>query len=205
MQTALNLEKVMSKPEILEKYLNAAYFGHRAYGVYAAAEIFFSKAPKDLTVVEAATLAGLVKSPSEYDPASSDQKEARDRRNWVLGRMSEMGYLAPGETAQAQSEPIRLKLTNPPNECVSVPKSKNNWGFFCDYLKNWWDELSRRSVDNSLQREDNLRRGGYLGSSAFDPKNAGGRGEPGPRQGAGRPQPIRPRSVVLGGNRAPAG
>ncbi len=76
MQTALDLEKVMSKPEILEKYLNAAYFGHRAYGVYAAAEIFFSKAPKDLTVVEAATLAGLVKSPSEYDPASSDQKEA---------------------------------------------------------------------------------------------------------------------------------
>ncbi|MFX0592036.1 transglycosylase domain-containing protein [Melissospora conviva] len=169
MQTALNLEKVMSKPEILEKYLNAAYFGHRAYGVYAAAEIFFSKAPKDLTVVEAATLAGLVKSPSEYDPASSDQKEARDRRNWVLGRMSEMGYLAPGETAQAQSEPIRLKLTDPPNECVSVPKSKNNWGFFCDYLKNWW--MSQPAFgDNSLQREDNLRRGGYRIVTSLDPK-----------------------------------
>lgn len=76
MRMALDLEKEMSKEQILERYLNSAYFGHRAYGIYAASEIFFSKTPKDLTPVEAATLAGLVKSPSEYDPADSDQKEA---------------------------------------------------------------------------------------------------------------------------------
>ena len=108
---ALDLEKEMSKEQILERYLNSAYFGHRAYGIYAASEIFFSKTPKDLTPVEAATLAGLVKSPSEYDPADSDQKEATGRRNYVLDRMSQLGYLSPDSAAAAKSEPIRLKLT----------------------------------------------------------------------------------------------
>ena len=66
----------MSKPEILEQYLNRAYFGHRAYGVFAAAEIFFSKKPAELTLTEAALLAGLVQAPSAYDPASQDQTAA---------------------------------------------------------------------------------------------------------------------------------
>ena len=59
----------MTKEQILEGYLNVAYFGHRAYGIYAAAEVYFSKQPKDLTLAEAAMLAGLVKAPSAYDPA----------------------------------------------------------------------------------------------------------------------------------------
>jgi membrane peptidoglycan carboxypeptidase len=63
----------MSKEQILEAYLNVAYFGHRAYGIYAAAEVFFSKLPKDLTLVEAATLAGLVKAPTEFDPAGPNK------------------------------------------------------------------------------------------------------------------------------------
>ncbi|WP_328419563.1 transglycosylase domain-containing protein [Micromonospora sp. NBC_00389] len=169
MRMALDLEKEMSKEQILERYLNSAYFGHRAYGIYAASEIFFSKTPKDLTPVEAATLAGLVKSPSEYDPADSDQKEATGRRNYVLDRMSQLGYLSPDSAAAAKSEPIRLKLTNPPNDCAAVPDKYNSWGFACDYLKNWWSAQPAFG-ENRLERMDKLRRGGYRIVLSIDPK-----------------------------------
>ncbi|SCE96558.1 Membrane carboxypeptidase (penicillin-binding protein) [Micromonospora coriariae] len=169
MRMALDLEKEMSKEQILERYLNSAYFGHRAYGIYAASEIFFSKTPKDLTPVEAATLAGLVKSPSEYDPADSDQKEATGRRNYVLDRMSQLGYLSPDSAAAAKTEPIRLKLTSPPNDCAAVSEKYNSWGFACDYLKNWWSAQPAFGA-NRLERMDKLRRGGYRIVLSIDPK-----------------------------------
>ncbi|WP_328652450.1 transglycosylase domain-containing protein [Micromonospora sp. NBC_00330] len=169
MRMALDLEKEISKEEIMERYLNSAYFGHRAYGIYAASEIFFSKTPKDLTPVEAATLAGLVKSPSEYDPADSDQKEATGRRNYVLDRMSQLGYLSPDSAAAAKSEPIRLKLTTPPHDCAAVAEKYNSWGFACDYLKNWWSAQPAFGA-NRLERMDNLRRGGYRIVLSLDPK-----------------------------------
>ncbi|MGW0430988.1 transglycosylase domain-containing protein [Micromonospora sp. NPDC003197] len=169
MRLALDLEKQLTKEEILERYLNSAYFGHRAYGIFAASEIFFSKTPKQLTPVEAATLAGLVKSPSEYDPASSDQKAATDRRNYVISRMRDMGYLSPEAATAAQAEPIKLKLTDPPNDCTALPKEYNSWGFFCDYLKNWWSAQPAFG-DNPLERIDKLRRGGYRIVTSIDPK-----------------------------------
>ncbi|WP_121399429.1 transglycosylase domain-containing protein [Micromonospora sp. M71_S20] len=169
MRMAMDLEKELSKDQILERYLNSAYFGHRAYGIYAASEIFFSKAPKDLSAVEAATLAGLVKSPSEYDPASSDQKDATGRRNYVLDRMAQLGYLSPDAVTQAKTEPIRLKLTYPPNDCASVPEKWNSWGFACDYMKNWWSAQPAFG-ENRLERMDKLRRGGYRIVLSLDPK-----------------------------------
>mgnify|MGYP001259220520 CR=1 FL=1 len=169
MRLALDLEKETSKSEILERYLNSAYFGHRAYGIYSASEIFFSKHPRDLTPVEAATLAGLVKAPTTYDPASTDTKAATDRRNYVLDRMQTMGYLSPQATAAAKAEPIRLRLSSPPNDCMSVPKEHNNWGFFCDYLKAWW-AAQPAFGSNPLEREDKLRRGGYTIITSLDPK-----------------------------------
>ncbi|TWJ19934.1 membrane peptidoglycan carboxypeptidase [Micromonospora endolithica] len=169
MRMALDLEKELSKEQILERYLNSAYFGHRAYGIYAASEIFFSKTPKDLTPVEAATLAGLVKSPSEYDPASSDQKDATARRNYVLDNMTRLGYLSPDATAAAKGQPIRLKLSYPSNDCASVPEKWNSWGFVCDYVKNWWSAQPAFG-ENRLERLDKLRRGGYRIVLSLDPK-----------------------------------
>ncbi|MBF9127726.1 transglycosylase domain-containing protein [Plantactinospora sp. S1510] len=169
MRLALDLEKESSKALILERYLNSAYFGHRAYGIYSASEIFFSKLPKDLTPVEAATLAGLVKAPTAYDPASSDRKAATDRRNYVLDRMHAMGYLSPQATATAMAEPIQLRLSNPPNDCMSVPEEQNSWGFFCDYLKAWWSAQPAFGA-NPLERLDKLRRGGYTIITSLDPK-----------------------------------
>jgi len=166
---ATQLEKRMPKDQILERYLNSAYFGHRAYGIFAAAQIFFSKHPKDLTLPEAATLAGLVKSPSEYDPATSDRKAATERRNYVISRMVDLGYLQPEVAAEAMRQPITLKLSTPPNDCVSLPKKHNSWGFFCDYFKNWWIRHPAFG-GNTLEREDKLRRGGYRVITSLDPK-----------------------------------
>ncbi|MBB5872153.1 membrane peptidoglycan carboxypeptidase [Allocatelliglobosispora scoriae] len=169
MRMAIALEKQISKRDILERYLNVAYFGHRAYGIFAASQIFFSKLPKDLTVTEAATLAGLVKAPSAYDPAASDPRAATERRNYVIDKMKELGYITAADADKAKVLPIKLKITVPPNDCISVPKAYNSWGFFCDYLKSWW--ASQPAFGNSAaEREDKLRRGGYRIVTSLDPR-----------------------------------
>ncbi len=163
---AIELEKRVSKDEILERYLNSAYFGHRAYGIFAASQVFFSKSPKQLSLVEAATLAGLVKAPSAYDPASKDRKAATERRNYVIDRMVALGQISAGDAAQARRQPIRLRLTSPPNDCVSV--LRNDFGFFCDFFKNWWIAQPAFGA-NVRDRLDNLRRGGYRIITSIDP------------------------------------
>jgi membrane peptidoglycan carboxypeptidase len=166
---AIALEKKLSKQEILERYLNEAYFGHRAYGIFAASQIFFSKTPKNLTPSEAATLAGLVQAPSAYDPAASDLHAATDRRNYVLQRMADLGYLKPDDAKNAATRPIKLKITDPPNDCISIPDQINSMGFFCDFFKAWW--MSQQAFgDNPAEREANLRRGGYKVVLSIDPK-----------------------------------
>jgi membrane peptidoglycan carboxypeptidase len=169
MRLAIELEKRISKNEILERYLNSAYFGHRAYGIYAAAEVFFSKKPDDLTLTEAALLAGLVKAPSAYDPAVHDRRAATERRNYVIDQMLKLGSISAAQAAQAEKSKIKLKLTTPPNDCVSVPKKHNDWGFFCDYLRNWWMEQPAFGR-TARQRLENLRRGGYRVVTTIDPK-----------------------------------
>jgi len=169
MRLAIELEKRISKEEILERYLNSAYFGHRAYGIFAAAEVFFSKTPRDLTLTEAALLAGLVKAPSAYDPATNNQRAATERRNYVIDQMLKIGSVTAPQAASAKKSKIKLKLTTPPNDCVSVPKKHNDWGFFCDYLRNWWMEQPAFGR-TSRERLENLRRGGYKVVTTIDPK-----------------------------------
>jgi membrane peptidoglycan carboxypeptidase len=168
MRLAVQVEKELSKEQILEKYLNVAYFGHRAYGIYAAAEVYFSKSPKDLTLGEAAMLAGLVKAPTAYDPAS-DSHAALDRRNYVIDRMTQIQYLSPGLADQTKKVPIQLHLTNPPNDCISVNPAHNDWGYFCDMFKSWWRNQPAFGK-TPQEREENLRRGGYSIVSSIDPK-----------------------------------
>src|SRR5690349_10948992 len=169
MRLAIELEKRISKADILERYLNSAYFGHRAYGIFAAAEVFFSKRPKDLTLTEAALLAGLVKAPSAYDPATNNQHAATERRNYVIDQMVKMTSITAAEATAAKKTRIKLRLTTPPNDCVSVPRKYNNWGFFCDYLRNWWMEQPAFGK-TSQERLANLRRGGYKVVTTLDPK-----------------------------------
>jgi membrane peptidoglycan carboxypeptidase len=166
---AVEVEKELTKAEILERYLNHAYFGHRAYGIFAAAEVFFSKHPRDLNLVESAMLAGLVQAPSAYDPAGGDQQAAIDRRNWVIDRMVSLGYVAPEVAEQEKAKSIDLELSDPPNDCVSVPAEHTDWGFFCDVFRRWW--LSQEAFgETPLQRQDALRRGGYRVVTSIDPR-----------------------------------
>ena len=169
MRLAIELEKRISKADILERYLNSAYFGHRAYGIFAAAEVFFSKTPKNLSLTEAALLAGLVKAPSAYDPATNDQTAATERRNYVIDQMLKIKSITPAQAASAKKSKIKLELTTPPNDCVSVSRKHNDWGFFCDYLRNWWLEQPAFG-DTPQQRLENLRRGGYKVVTTIDPK-----------------------------------
>ncbi|MET0415004.1 MAG: transglycosylase domain-containing protein, partial [Actinoplanes sp.] len=168
MRLAIELEQRLSKDEILERYLNSAYFGHRAYGIFAAAQVFFSKMPKDLDLNEAALIAGLVKAPSAYDPATQDQQAATDRRNYVIDQMRKMGSITASEAATAKKAKIKLKLSSPPNDCVSIAEKHNDWGFFCDYLKTWWKEQPAFGATVG-EREENLRRGGYRVITSIDP------------------------------------
>ncbi|MEU0220234.1 biosynthetic peptidoglycan transglycosylase, partial [Streptomyces sp. NPDC006265] len=90
---AIQVEEELGKKKILENYLNITFFGQQAYGVEAAAQRYFSKSAKDLNVQEAALLAGIVQSPSRYDPVN-DEAEATKRRNTVLRRMAAVGDIS---------------------------------------------------------------------------------------------------------------
>jgi penicillin-binding protein 1A len=104
---AVRLERELTKAEILSIYLNHIYLGHGAYGVAAAANTYFGKEVEDLTVAEAAMLAGLVASPTKYAPHRNMQL-ARDRQRYVLGHMREDKYISDAEYEAALAEPISL-------------------------------------------------------------------------------------------------
>jgi penicillin-binding protein 1A len=104
---ALRIEKAFSKDRILELYLNQIYLGGGSYGVTAAALNYFNKSLDDLTVGEAAYLASLPKAPSKYD-LTKYPDAALARRNWVVGRMREDGYIGEADAIAAQAEPLKL-------------------------------------------------------------------------------------------------
>ncbi|HEY7271846.1 MAG TPA: transglycosylase domain-containing protein [Actinoplanes sp.] len=159
MKYALQVEKQLTKDQILERYLNVAPFGNQAYGVYAASQVYFNKKPKDLTIAEAALLAGMVKAPTSYNPATaSGYPQAVQRRAYVIDSMVKTAAITPAQAAEALKIPIPHKVKRVGNGCVSV--AKNNWGFFCDYFYRWW--MSQPAFGASTyDRERRLKSGGY--------------------------------------------
>ena len=108
---AIKVEREFTKDEILAKYLNTVYFGRGAYGVQAAAQTFFQKDASELSALESALLAGMIQSPSYYDPVEQEDA-ALERRNYVLEQMASEGYLTAERAAAArgpadQGEPDR--------------------------------------------------------------------------------------------------
>ncbi len=102
---AIRIEQLLSKDEILELYLNKIYLGYRAYGVGAAAQVYFGKPVEQLTLSEMATIAGLPKAPSTFNPLYSLDR-ATARRNVVLSRMLSEGYISQSEYDQARNDVI---------------------------------------------------------------------------------------------------
>ncbi|MGB0514135.1 MAG: transglycosylase domain-containing protein, partial [Wenzhouxiangellaceae bacterium] len=116
---AMRIERELSKDEILELYLNKEFLGHRAYGVGAAAQIYYNKSVDDLTLAEMAMIAGLPQRPSAVNPVTAPEA-ARERRGYVLRRMLEEGFITPTEYRQAMAEPDRASLHGPKSE-LSAP------------------------------------------------------------------------------------
>ncbi len=101
---SLKIERELSKQEILELYVNKIYLGQRAYGVQAAANIYYGKDINDLTLAQMATIAGLPKAPSANNPVRNPQRST-ERRNWILGRMLSLGYIDQDSFNEALQEP----------------------------------------------------------------------------------------------------
>ena len=106
---AVKLERTYTKDEILTMYLNYFDFLHNAVGIKTASNVYFSKEPKDLTVTESATLVGLCKNPSYFNPVRNPER-SRDRRNVVLAQMVKAGYLTDAEYEKYSAEPLTLKF-----------------------------------------------------------------------------------------------
>ncbi len=106
-QLAMDLERYYSKNDVLAMYLNTVYYGHRAYGVAAAAETYFNKSLSELTPAESALLAGLPQSPVMYDPLENPAK-ARERQKTVLSLMVQAGYIDAAQAAEIEAQPLNL-------------------------------------------------------------------------------------------------
>ncbi|MFC0533097.1 penicillin-binding protein [Phytohabitans kaempferiae] len=168
MKYALQLDKEMTKDEILERYLNIAPFGRGAYGVFAASQVYFGKHPRDLKIEEAALLAGMVKAPSAFDPTTPAGKpQAEVRRSYVIDNMVEIGAITAEQAAEAKKVPLKVKDKRTPNGCVAT--AKNHWGFFCDYFYRWWMEQETFGA-TSYDRERRLKSGGYRIVTTMDVK-----------------------------------
>jgi penicillin-binding protein 1A len=102
------LEHLLTKDQILEIYMNQIFLGNRAYGFASAAETYFGKSLKNITIAEAAMLAGLPKAPSAFNPIANP-KRARSRQLYIIERMEENGYITAQQAAQAKAEPLALK------------------------------------------------------------------------------------------------
>ncbi|WP_431043033.1 transglycosylase domain-containing protein [Streptomyces sp. P1-3] len=162
---AIQIEKELGKRRILQNYLNITFFGQQAYGAEAASQRYFSKHAEDLKLEEAALLAGLVQSPSRYDPVN-DPREATLRRNTVLQRMADVRNISQAEADKAKKKPLGLKVSKPKNGCITAVDGA---GFFCDYVR----EVFLKDPVFGKTREDRAKRwnrGGLTVRTTLDPK-----------------------------------
>ncbi|TLP66865.1 penicillin-binding protein [Microbispora tritici] len=153
---AMTMEQKYSKDEILNRYLNIAYFGASAYGVEAASKRFFGKHASELTLAQAATLAGAVQDPNATDPNRG--KTFRDRllarRNVVLDRMAELKIVTEAERDEAKKKKLGWKDKEIPGGC-----EESGYPYFCLYVRN--EILNDPQFGKSKKaRQDFLARGG---------------------------------------------
>jgi membrane peptidoglycan carboxypeptidase len=162
---ALALEERWSKSQILEGYLNIVYFGQSAYGIGAAAERYFGETVNQLTLPQSALLAGLVQSPTAYDPINHPQA-ALKRRTEVLKRMQQLGHLTAAQEKAAQAAPLGLHPVAPP--AVADPCLTSTAPFYCDWVRT---QLLGDPALGSTQaiRDQRLLEGGLTIRTTLDP------------------------------------
>lgn len=159
---ALQLSRTLSKDDILAGYLNLVFFGNGAYGVQAAAERYFGVDAADLTLPQAALLAGLVKNPTALEP-NAHPTAALERRDVVLDRMAALGSISPAEHAAAKAAPLGLEDTGPVAGCAGPT------GYFCDAVLQTLLAAPRLGPDPETRRAV-LDTGGFTIRTTLDPK-----------------------------------
>jgi membrane peptidoglycan carboxypeptidase len=170
---ALAIEKELSKDEILERYLNIAYFGNGVYGIGTASTFYFGKPAKDLTLEEGALLAGIVQSPGRFDPVKARQdpemmKRLLDRRNLVLRRMALEGFITEIERAEGTAVQPDFKISPVGSGCenpaVQAP-------FFCDHVRRVLEDtdVGKPLGNTREERQDRLLSGGLTIRTTLDP------------------------------------
>ncbi len=150
---SFRIEQAYSKDRILELYLNEIFFGLNSYGIAGAALTYYNKSVNELTIAQAAYLAALPKGPSNYHPFRQPDR-AIERRNWVIDRMAENGYVTAEEAKEAKNEPLGV-----------TPRHTGNYLFASEYFT----EEVRRQI---IQRygENALYEGGLSVRTTLDPK-----------------------------------
>ncbi|UVE18258.1 penicillin-binding protein 1A [Pseudomonas sp. LS44] len=115
---ALQIERELSKDEILELYVNKIYLGNRAYGIEAAAQVYYGKSIRDVSLAQMAMIAGLPKAPSRFNPLVNPTR-SKERRDWILGRMYKLGKIDEARYQAALNEPINASYHVPTPELVA--------------------------------------------------------------------------------------
>lgn len=163
---AIALEQKYSKDEILNRYLNIAYFGASAYGVEAASKRFFGKHASQLNLAEAATLAGAVQDPNATDPnrGKSFRDRLLSRRNVVLDRMAELKIITAEEAAEAKKKKLGYKDKPIPGGC-----EESEFPYFCLYVRNEIEHDSQFGKTEKARKQF-LARGGLTIRTTLDRK-----------------------------------
>ncbi|MCQ9341229.1 transglycosylase domain-containing protein [Corynebacterium phoceense] len=159
MRMATQIDKTLSKEQILANYLNLVSFGNHAYGIEAAARTYFGENASELTLPQSAMLAGMVQS-SEYLNPYTNEEAVTERRNTVLQSMAANGYISQAEADDAAAQP--LGVNSEPSLLTNGCIGAGDRGFFCDYVLEY---LDAKGLD-----VDSLARGGYTITTTLDPK-----------------------------------
>ena len=160
---AISVEKTLTKDEILERYLNIAYYGDGAYGIEVAAEHYFGTTAAKLTLPQAAMLAGLVQNPTANNPVQNPTA-ALQRRNVVLNRMAALGVIDDAALAKATKTKFnKKKVTTTVNGCQGT-----DYPFLCDYAYRSLEQMP--SLGDSVEaRQQEIKRGGLTIKTKIDP------------------------------------
>lgn len=151
---AITLEERLTKDEILTGYLNLSFYGDNTYGVEAAAQHYFNVNAKDLSIAQAALLAGVVRSPSNTNPVANIEL-ATLRRNLVLDKMLNLDMITEEEHQEARNSEVELQLTDSARTCLKSPNP-----YFCEYVEDWVLQQPALGVTRD-EREERLYTGGY--------------------------------------------
>lgn len=156
-RVALQLERSMPKEEILTRYLNIVFWGNGAFGIASAARTYFGTTPDQLTVPQAALLAGMVRSTAAFDPVNNPEA-ATQRRNLVIEQMREQQMITEQQASAAVAAPLGIvdPLQTRPNGCIGAGDA----GFFCKYVVDYLGEAGFSG--------EQLNRGGYTIRTTLD-------------------------------------